>query len=411
VSKKMQNLSISGIGCSLIDYIYTNINFNDPAILSYFSKKDYDGGLAPGGLVFTDELEKYTGLSFDQILGTITKGKKPEAINLGGPAIVALVNCTQLLNSLPVDVRYYGQMGNDETAEYVKNILKKMPLNFNNYWKVNGSTPSTYVFSDPDYDNGHGERMFVNNIGVAGNFTINDVPDHFFNSRILLFGATALLPNIHDKLSILLKKGKKTDCINIVTTVYDFRNAKKNPDSRWPLGDDDNNYKNIDLLITDYEEALRLSNSMKIDDAIAFFIKKQTPAFIITHGPNPVYIYSNGNTFKKNEVATLPVSKYVGNILKTQNKIKGDTTGCGDNFVGGVLSSIVYQLLKMESEFIDLYTACAWGIVSGGFTCFYMGGTYLEKYAGEKRKKIQSIFDKYRKQTENVFTFVHNNFY
>lgn len=407
----MQNLSISGIGCSLIDYLYVNINFNDPAILPYFSKKDYDGGLTPGGLVFVDELEKYTGIPIDQILGTITKGEKPEAINLGGPAVVALINCAQMLKSFPVDVWYYGQMGNDETAEYIKNILKKTPLNFSNYIQVDGSTPSTYVFSDPDYDNGHGERMFVNNIGIAGKFNINAISDYFFNSRILLFGATALLPNIHDKLSVLLKKGKKENCINIVTTVYDFRNAKKNPCSKWPLGDDDDNYINTDLLITDYEEALNLCNSVKIEDAIDFFIKKQTPAFIITHGHNPVFIYSNGKIFKKTELVTLPVSEYVVNILKTKNDIIGDTTGCGDNFVGGVLSSIAYQLLKKKSESIDLYTACAWGIASGGFTCFYLGGTYLEKYVGEKREKIQSIFDEYRKQTGNIFTFVHNNFH
>ncbi len=410
VHKKKKNLTISGIGCSLVDYLYTNIDFNDPAILPYFSRKTYDGGLIPGGLVFVDELEKYSGLPIDQILNIIAKGKGPEAINLGGPAIVALINCAQMLSFLPVDIRYYGQMGNDDTAEHIKNILKKTPLNFNNYRQVDGSTPSTYVFSDPDYDNGHGERIFVNNIGVAGKFTTNDIPDHFFDGQILFFGATALVPKIHDNLSVLLKKGKKAGCMNIVTTVYDFRNAKKNPDSKWPLGDDDGKYENIDLLITDYEEALNLSGSKSIDDAVDFFIRKQTPAFIITNGPNPVYMYSSGKFFQGTGVVTLPVSEYVSGILKTENKTIGDTTGCGDNLVGGVLASITYQLLKMKSQSIDLRTACAWGVASGGFACFYLGGTYLERYTGEKREKIKLIFDKYQKQIENIFTCVHNDF-
>lgn len=406
----MQNLIISGAGCSLIDYLYPHIKFSKSEILPFFSKAAYDGGLIPGGLVFVDEIEKYTGLPINIILNSITNGKKPDFVNLGGPAIVALINCAQMLNSLPVDVRYYGHMGSDDTAEYIKEILKKTPLNFNNYLQVNGSTPSTYVLSDPDYDHGLGERMFINNIGIAEKFTINDIPDHFFDSRILLFGATALVPDIHDKLSFLLKKGKKKNCINMVSTVYDFRNAKKNPDLRWPLGDEDANYKNIDLLITDYEEALNFSRSAKIDDAIDFFIKKETPAFIITHGPDPVYLYSSGKIFKKTGLMTLPVSEYVRNILKIKKETAGDTTGCGDNFVGGVLSSIAYQILKKKSDPIDLITACIWGIVSGGFACFYLGGTYLEEHPGEKRGKTQIVFDEYQKQIKNIYSCVHYDY-
>jgi hypothetical protein len=36
--------------------------------------------------------------------------------------------------------------------------------------------------------------------------------------------------------------------------------------------------------------------------------------------------------------------------------------------------------------------------VSGGFTCFYMGGTYLEKEPGEKRRKIEPFYESYKTQ-------------
>jgi len=404
-------LNISGIGCSLIDYLYTNINFNDPSIINFLSKKKNDGGLIPGGLVFTGELEKYTGKKIDEILKIITKNKEPKAINLGGPAIVALVNCSQLLNSLKIKVKYYGQMGNDKTAEYIKSILNKTQLDITSYRLIQGVTPSTYVFSDPKYDNNHGERMFVNNLGTSENITIQDIPQDFFDSNILLFGATALLPNIHDNLSILLKKGKKSGSINILTTVYDFRNSKINPDKKWPLGDSDDNYKNIDLLITDYEEALNLSSCSSINKAAGFFIKKHTPAFIITQGVNPVYLYSNGNLFNKINLTTMPVSNYVCSVLKENSNTERDTTGCGDNFAGGVISSTAYQLYKKKSGKIDLPTACAWGISSGGFACFYLGGTYIENKHGEKKEKIQYIFNEYIKQVKSKFKFKHYDFH
>jgi sugar/nucleoside kinase (ribokinase family) len=88
----------------------------------------------------------------------------------------------------------------------------------------------------------------------------------------------------------------------------------------------------------------------------------------------------------------------------------GDTTGCGDNFAGGALASIAYQLFTMKSPEVDLQTACAWGIASGGFACCYLGGTYVEQRPGEKRKKIQMVFNEYQRQINKTLTCVHTGF-
>jgi sugar/nucleoside kinase (ribokinase family) len=77
-----------------------------------------------------------------------------------------------------------------------------------------------------------------------------------------------------------------------------------------------------------------------------------------------------------------------------------DTTGCGDNFVGGVIASVVNQLIS-EAGKPDMNEACSWGIVSGGFACFYMGGTYFEKKTGENITRIKPYYDKYRGQIFN----------
>ena len=131
--------------------------------------------------------------------------------------------------------------------------------------------------------------------------------------------------------------------------------------------------------MTDLEEALRLSGKENLDDAMKFFEDKGTGAVIITCGAQNVHLFSQGTLFKKLEHTTLPVSSLATEKLKTDNS--GDTTGCGDNFAGGVLASFANQVQK-ELKNKDIIEACSWGIVSGGATCFYMGGMFQEKQNG-----------------------------
>ena len=106
-----------------------------------------------------------------------------------------------------------------------------------------------------------------------------------------------------------------------------------------------NSYQSIDLLITDKEEALRLSGESEISNTVRFFLAKKVPSFIITNGSSDIINYSDGSLFHPLPVNRLPVSEVIGGELK--NHIGVDTTGCGDNFVGGVIASVVNQ---SESE-------------------------------------------------------------
>ena len=119
----------------------------------------------------------------------------------------------------------------------------------------------------------------------------------------------------------------------------------------------------------------------------------------------------------------MSVSAAVGKAL--QEGKKGDSTGCGDNFAGGVIGSLARQ--KTLSDFplqgenkdtklsatspykredergpFDLIEACRWGIVSGGFACFYYGGTYLEQKVGEKLSHLQELYDQYLEQERSL---------
>jgi sugar/nucleoside kinase (ribokinase family) len=126
---------------------------------------------------------------------------------------------------------------------------------------------------------------------------------------------------------------------------------------------------------------------------------------LVTNGARDVYLWADSPLFGKVPMQTLPVSAAVGKALKEGRK--GDSTGCGDNFAGGVIASIAKQLSHVSplsrrgvggealNSHLSLIESTKWGIVSGGFACFYYGGTYIEKKEGEKLTLLQELYDQY----------------
>ncbi len=390
---------ISGTGCALADYLYGDISFESPEFNKYLSKVTGDGGLGTGKLVFTEELEKFAGKPYHEIISEIIGNRAPDAFNVGGPSLVSLIHASQMLEASRYNVKFFGIAGNDQTSTKIFEILHQTPLNITNYTttKSNG-TPFTDVFSDPDYDNGYGERTFVNNLGAAGDYSPEKLTREFFDSHIVCFGGTALVPQLHDNLTQILKKAKKNNCITVVNTVFDFRNERNNPGKPWPIVNNFEDYGLIDVLIMDCEEAIRISGKKTMTEAADFFASSKVSSFIITNGANELISSSRGNLFRKAELFKLPVSQMVSDELKTNFGRNGDTTGCGDNFAGGVIASLAQQLKDFEKGHFDLNEALSLGIASGGFSCFTVGGTYIEKTKGEKRNAVQKIQNAYLNQ-------------
>jgi len=397
----MGNVKISGVGCCLLDYLYSNIDFNGPEFSKYLSVKEGDGGLSPGRLVFTEELEKYSNNPIKEILSELVSGKEPDEYNLGGPAIVAIIHAAQLLNEA-ADVGFYVAVGEDTISERILEIIDETPVKLARTKIVKTPSPFTYVLSDPEYNEGHGERTFINNIGAAKDILPEDLDNDFFKSEIVVFGGTAIVPTIHDNLLELLIRAKKSGAVTIVNTVFDFRSEKSAPGTKWPLGSSDESYKHIDILIMDMEEALKLSGQTTLDEACNFFTGSGVGSFIITNGALPVTLYSGGKLFKSQTVISLPVSVAVLNELKHNTGLAGDTTGCGDNFVGGIIASVAWQLAEKGDQALDLVEACSWGIASGGFACFIMGGTYIEFKPGEKLNLVKPYYDLYQDQLKEI---------
>jgi sugar/nucleoside kinase (ribokinase family) len=395
-------IKINGTGCALADFFYTNVRFNSSVFLKYTSKKKGDGGLSPGRLVFTEELEKFSHKPYPEILNEITGNSSPVSFNIGGPGLVSLIHASQLLSDTEFQVSFYGIAGNDSIADDILMMIKKTPLNISNYIKnSNKATSFTDVFSDPTYDNGHGERTFVNNIGAAWDYSPEHLIHGFFDADIVCFGGTALVPQIHENLTELLHEAKKNNCITVVNTVYDFRNEKNAPDKSWPLGDTNKSLELTDVLIMDMEEALRISGAKTIDDAVKYFKRHKVSSFIITNGSKYTTAYSDGRLFKKLDIAQFPVSQLVVEELNKNSNLKGDTTGCGDNFAGGIIASLAWQLRNTQAGSFDLQDAVAWATASGGYACYYVGGTYYEKYTNEKLNKVSRIKIEYQNQLFN----------
>lgn len=399
---KNNKFRISGTGCALVDYLYKPVCFTDETFARYMSVKSGDGGLSPGKLVFKDEFDKFSKEDYLAVRELLVKGRPPVTLNVGGPSIVSLIHAAQMLADLPAEVSFSGSKGNDEGAEFIDQQLRKTPLKVANYKVVDSQyTPFTHVLSDPDYDCGHGERIFINNIGAAWEFYPEDIDDDFFESDIVVFGGTALVPHIHQSLLELVKKAKSRNAITVVNTVYDFLNEKNSPEKAWPLGCSVETYDYIDLLIVDMEEALRLSGSESIEEAIAFFEGTGVGAVVVTHGVKDVHYFSRNKLFGTAK-GRKPVSDRVKNALIQHPETMGDTTGCGDNFVGGIVASIAKQLIGHPERQVDLEQAIALGTVSGGYACFYNGGTFYEEYLGQKNELIEPYYQDYLLQVKAV---------
>lgn len=393
-------LTIKGTGCALIDYLYSDIRLDSEVFKRYRSKKSGDGGLEPGKLVFIEDLERFADRPFSEILNNLSGGRKPDRANIGGPSVVALIHAAQMLEGHKVQVQFYGARGNDESGQALMQIVEQVPLNTSDYIVLDGETPFTQVFSDPTYDNGHGERTFINGRGVADLYNADFLTSSFFDADIVAFGGTALVPEIHDKLASLCCHAQHEGTIVVVNTVYDFLCERKNPGYCWSLGGEEAAYPWIDVLIVDREEGMKLSGAKNIKEALAFFKAQGTSAAIITDGARDIHFYSDGRLFRPCE-ASLAVSEEVTRILKSPDKPQGDTTGCGDNFVGGVLASLALQSeAGCRRGSLDIIQACEMAIVSGGFACFYLGGTYLERYPGEKQENVMHLLDLYHRQRQ-----------
>jgi sugar/nucleoside kinase (ribokinase family) len=388
---------IHGTGCCLADILYAHGDFSAPAFRKVMSREEGDGGLTPGRLVFAEDFERFAGKPYEAALAEIAGGP-PASRNLGGPAVVSLAHAAQVLGK-NAEVRYYGVRGSGELGDFTEAALARLPFKEYRLTRKEGAAPRTDVISDPSYDNGHGERTFINLLGAASRFGPEDLDDSFFDAGIITFGGTSVMPLIHDNLTGLLEHAGQRGAVRVVNMVYDFRGESAFPGKKWKLGRGDDAYPFIDILIADKDEALKTSGTAQAEEAIHWFLSQGTGAVIVTDGSRPVTFASEGKgIFFPLKLDSLPVCEAINRELAAHPKRRGDTTGCGDNFAGGVISSLAEQLSFNQKGGVDLRECAVQGTVAGGFACFTIGGTFYERYPGEKRERLAPYIEMYRKE-------------
>ncbi|MDA8408798.1 MAG: carbohydrate kinase family protein [Treponema sp.] len=390
---------ISGTGCSLLDYICADVDFGSAVFDSYRSREAGDGGLEPGKLVFAEDFERFAGRPLEKALTELTGGREPDACNVGGPGVIALAHAAQLLGrGGDFQVDFAGAVGEDGAASRLLDMVAASGLDLSRYATKPGRTPFTMVLSDPRFEGGKGERSFINEIGAAQDFGPRDLPASFFDAEIVVFGGTGLTPTMHDALDGLLARARGKGSFTVVNTVYDFRNQRRDPVGRWPLGSGDEAYASVDLLVADLEEARRLSGADEASGALEFFRSRGVGAAVVTAGTREIRAAAwKGGRFAPLAESSWPVSAAILTELAGERGVVGDTTGCGDNFAGGLIASAAMQLAAGRSA-PDLVEALAWATASGGFARFHFGGLYSESRPGEKRTLLEPYVEAWRRQ-------------
>lgn len=389
--------AISAAGWLVQDALYANVDYRSPAFQRMISRAQGDGGLPIGALVFADVLKTHTGLLMETMRREQGWAGAPTSENLGGPCAVGCVIAAQIF---PVSVSLYAALGDDSARKMLKGILEKTPVNLKHVRVIPGAqSPTAWCLSDPSSGE-HGERSFIVTVGLFSTIDVDSiVDDSFFSASVLFFGATALTKSINNHLTALMRRGREMGKINVVSTVFDFFNEARDPNSRWKLGDSDETYKLADCLIVDMDEALGLSGEKSLDKAVLFFIKVGLGSFLITHGAKNITIFSDGRLFRKTPPKVFPACDAVKEHILKLVPGEFDSTGCGDNFAGAVLGYIANSISngKKPGE-LDLQEALSYGVAAGGCAHFHLGGTLIEHHPGEKRDIMEKFQAAYVKQ-------------
>lgn len=403
-------IRIAGAGCCLLDLLFPKVDFASAAFEAARSRREGDGGLSPGRLVFAQDAERFTGRPFAETLAVLAgegggAPASPAAENVGGPSAVSLVHAAQMLDGEGIPVAFYGATGDDDLGRALRDRLSRTPLDATRLESRPGRTPSTYVLSDPDWDGGRGERCFVNDIGAVEGFLPSDLGESFFEADLIALGGTALVPRLHEGLPDILAKARAYGALTVANTVFDFRAERRDGVGPWPFGGPAPSaaqgagiepgpleaFRACDLLVMDRDEALRLSGKRDLGAALSFFQGCGVGAFAITRGGESVLAWAGKGRFSPFGLRELPVSGRAGREasrgVPDGRGPMGDTTGCGDAFAGGIIAALALQL-KAGSGSLDLADAISWGIAAGGFTLGILGGTYYESRPGEKREAV-----------------------
>jgi fructokinase len=277
----------------------------------------------------------------------------------------APTNVAAAIAALGGQVDLAAKVGNDPFGKHLIDVMQSFGVN------------TTFMLQDAKHFTTlafvslmeNGERDFVFNRGADGQLSNDDIATiNITDYSIVHFGsATGFLPGpLQEAYKNLFHQALDNNCF--VSFDPNYRHllfsTKENTDSfieqSWYFLERCHFYKLSD------EEAMLLTQTNTLNDAVAQLLQKTKAIFAITIGAEGTLFGFNGNT---TIIPSIPITPT-------------DTTGAGDAFVGALL----YQLADKSLQQINSLTLANWTTIvtnankAGARTCEYLGAMEAFKH-------------------------------
>jgi fructokinase len=277
----------------------------------------------------------------------------------------APTNVAAAIAALGGKVDLAAKVGNDPFGKHLIDVMQSFGVN------------TTFMLQDAKYFTTlafvslmeNGERDFVFSRGADGQLSNDDIATiNITDYSIVHFGsATGFLPGpLKEAYKNLFHQALDNNCF--VSFDPNYRHllfpTKENTDSfieqSWYFLERCHFFKLSD------EEAMLLTQTNTLNDAVAQLLQKTKAVFAITIGAEGTLFGFNGNTTIIPSITITPT----------------DTTGAGDAFVGALL----YQLANKNLQQINTLTLADWTIIvtnankAGARTCEYLGAMEAFKH-------------------------------
>jgi sugar/nucleoside kinase (ribokinase family) len=231
-------------------------------------------------------------------------------LTVAGTAGGTIIDCAKLgLSTLAV-----GAVGDDEKADFVVSVLEKFGVDTAGFERIQGvPTSSTILNIRPN-----GERPALHLRGACDYFLPpNKEKLDIFDCKVFHLGGTGLLKKLDGSVSVeLLKDAKENECI----TTWDLIGATESTiDIVKPL------LPHIDYFMPSIEEASIMCGLDDPKDIAKYYLDNGVTNCVLTMG-------GEGSLFV-NKDETIKTPAFDINVV--------DTTGCGDAFDAGMITSLI----------------------------------------------------------------------
>ena len=231
-------------------------------------------------------------------------------LTVAGTAGGTIIDCAKLgLSTLAV-----GAVGDDEKADFVVSVLEKFGADTAGFERIKGvPTSSTILNIRPN-----GERPALHLRGACDYFMPpNKEKLNIFDCKVFHLGGTGLLKKLDGSASVeLLKDAKENECI----TTWDLIGATESTiDIVKPL------LPHIDYFMPSIEEASIMCGLDDPMDIAKYYLDNGVTNCVLTMG-------GEGSLFV-NKDETVKTPAFDINVV--------DTTGCGDAFDAGMITSLI----------------------------------------------------------------------